>query len=146
MIPIITREHRRLLTIVEKFGPIALSSLRREDKFADTRPLRYRIADMVALQLVRTFHATSRGRALMVDITSVGVQALAAPQGLTADEATAQRAHLYQGGTYDGKELRPFTARPGAVRAFALPSVVDGKPVERRLPISLASAGEERPR
>jgi hypothetical protein len=39
------------------------------------------------------------------------------------------------GDSYAGAELRPFSGRPGAMRAFELPSLVDGQRVERRAPI-----------
>jgi hypothetical protein len=32
--------------------------------------------------------------------------------------------------TYSGKELRPFQGRPGAMDAYNLPSMVDGKRVK----------------
>jgi hypothetical protein len=38
-------------------------------------------------------------------------------------------------GSYNGAELRPFSGRPGAMRAYELPSLVDGQRVERRAPI-----------
>lgn len=41
------------------------------------------------------------------------------------------RNSTMRGKFYDGAELRPFEGRPGAMRAYSLPSVVQGKPVER---------------
>lgn len=35
---------------------------------------------------------------------------------------------------YNGAELRPFEGRPGAMDAFALPSLQAGKRVERKKP------------
>jgi hypothetical protein len=35
---------------------------------------------------------------------------------------------------YDGRELQPFTGRPGAMRAFELPSIQNGERVERARP------------
>ena len=35
---------------------------------------------------------------------------------------------------YTGEELRPFEGRPGAMDAFALPSLQAGKRVERKKP------------
>ncbi len=32
--------------------------------------------------------------------------------------------------TYNGKELKPFSGRPGAMDAYSLPSMVDGKRVQ----------------
>ena len=34
-------------------------------------------------------------------------------------------------GTYDGAELRPYQGRPGAMDAFALPSLINGRRVGR---------------
>lgn len=36
---------------------------------------------------------------------------------------------------YDGRELQPFSGRPGAMDAFALPSIHNGQSVPRRAPI-----------
>lgn len=33
---------------------------------------------------------------------------------------------------YDGSELRPYEGRPGAMRAFALPSLIGGRRVARK--------------
>jgi hypothetical protein len=42
--------------------------------------------------------------------------------------------HPYPGSVYDGAELRPFTGRQGAMRAFELPSLVNGRVVPRAKP------------
>lgn len=42
-------------------------------------------------------------------------------------------------GEYTGGELQPFTGRPGAMDAFRLPSVQNGRPVERRAPVIMGS-------
>ena len=34
-------------------------------------------------------------------------------------------------GLYDGRELQPYTGRPGAMDAYALPSIHNGQRVER---------------
>lgn len=50
-------------------------------------------------------------------------------------------------GTYCGTELRPYTARDGALRAFDLPSVENGKTVPRERPILLGTTKPDaRPR
>jgi len=35
-------------------------------------------------------------------------------------------------GTYDGKELLPYTGRPGAMDAYKLPSLMQGGPEYRK--------------
>jgi hypothetical protein len=47
-------------------------------------------------------------------------------------------------GLYDGRELQPFTGRPGAMDAFTLPSLVDGKRVPRRAPLLISAPPEPR--
>jgi len=60
--------------------------------------------------------------------------------------AAPKQASKYQvpEGHYDGAELRPFSGRPDAMAAFALPSLVDGRRVERRAPLLIASTPEKR--
>ena len=41
------------------------------------------------------------------------------------------RNSTVRGKFYDGAELLPFEGRPGAMRAYSLPSVMQGRPVER---------------
>lgn len=41
---------------------------------------------------------------------------------------------------YNGAELRPFEGRPGAMDAFALPSLQAGKRVERKKPSLIMSS------
>lgn len=43
--------------------------------------------------------------------------------------------HNPKASTYTGQELRPFDSRPGAMDAFALPSVIAGVRTPRALPI-----------
>lgn len=45
-------------------------------------------------------------------------------------------------GTYDGRELQPFTSRPGAMDAFALPSLQGGERTARRPPALITSTPE----
>jgi hypothetical protein len=42
-------------------------------------------------------------------------------------------------GTYTGAELQPYTGRPGAMDAYALPSLSDGQRVPRRAPIIIGA-------
>lgn len=37
--------------------------------------------------------------------------------------------------TYDGRDLRPYTGRPGSLHAFTLPSIQNGQRVDRRPPM-----------
>lgn len=46
---------------------------------------------------------------------------------------------------YDGAELRPFTGRPGAMDAFALPSLRFGKRVYRRDVDLISTTSKEQP-
>lgn len=43
--------------------------------------------------------------------------------------------HARKADTYNGAELRPFSSRPGAMDAYALPSVINGVRTPRALPI-----------
>jgi hypothetical protein len=45
---------------------------------------------------------------------------------------------------YDGAELRPYTGRPGAMRAFELPSLVNGVRIERTRPALINAIPERR--
>jgi hypothetical protein len=38
---------------------------------------------------------------------------------------------VFKRGMYDGKELRPFTGRPGSMDAYALPSLHMGQTYQR---------------
>lgn len=40
-------------------------------------------------------------------------------------------ANMHTRGTYDGAELRPFDGRPGAMDAYHLPSLRNGRRVRR---------------
>lgn len=53
-------------------------------------------------------------------------------------QVAAPRTSVVEG-DYDGAELRPFTARPGAMDAFAKPSLQGGQVVERRPPVLMGS-------
>lgn len=43
--------------------------------------------------------------------------------------------HHRTSSSYDGRELQPYQGRPGAMDAFALPSIVNGVRTPRTLPI-----------
>ena len=55
----------------------------------------------------------------------------------------AQSRQPVTAGPYGGAELRPFTARPGAMQAFTLPSLQGGQRVERRIPMLMGSSVPE---
>lgn len=48
------------------------------------------------------------------------------------ERVTNASQHLRDPGTYDGAELRPFEGRPGAMDAYGLPSLIQGRRVWRR--------------
>lgn len=48
------------------------------------------------------------------------------------ERVTNASQHLRDGATYDGAELRPFEGRPGAMDAYGLPSLIQGRRVWRR--------------
>lgn len=58
--------------------------------------------------------------------------------------ARAEPARLFPRELYDGKELRPYEGRPGAMRAFELPSLVNGVPVPRPRPALITARGDQR--
>lgn len=47
-------------------------------------------------------------------------------------------------GSYDGAELRPFSARQGAMDAFALPSLANGQRIQRKAPCIMSITQLER--
>ena len=51
-----------------------------------------------------------------------------------ADQSIKTPANMIDklAGKYDGKELRPFTGRPGAMDAYKLPSLMHFGPVYRK--------------
>lgn len=70
-------------------------------------------------------------------ITNVGTQK--APAYFLNDKEQADQSaslanirHAVHNTTYGGAELRPFDGRPGAMDAYKLPSVVNGKEIEPR--------------
>lgn len=46
-------------------------------------------------------------------------------------------------GTYEGRELQPFTGRPGAMDAFRLPTLENGRRVPRKAPALISSKSQE---
>lgn len=54
------------------------------------------------------------------------------PSGGFAKADIPIRNSTVRGKFYDGAELRPFEGRPGAMRAYSLPSMMQGRLVERK--------------
>lgn len=63
-------------------------------------------------------------------------------RGWTAPEASTDPRVRFPDGLYDGRELHPYCGRPGAMDAFALPSLVDGVRVPRRAPMLVGESLE----
>jgi len=70
-------------------------------------------------------------------------EAKAPAASVKVDVVAPPRPPMKQG-DYDGRELQAFVGRPGAMDAFALPSVHNGQRVERRTPLIMASAPDPR--
>lgn len=74
-------------------------------------------------------------------ITDEHRAAMAAAAARVDEEArqAMQQAEASKSRSYDGRELRPYAGRPGAMDAYALPSLDNGRRTPHRPPISLAS-------
>ena len=59
------------------------------------------------------------------------LQARARAQHRSRERAAERISNAGMRETYDGAELRPFDQRAGAMQAFALPSVINGRVVAR---------------
>lgn len=57
-----------------------------------------------------------------------------------------EKADEVPAGQYQGRELRAFSARPGAMDAFALPSMRNGQREPHRAPVLMGVANPERRR
>lgn len=141
----LTQGMRRLLALVAEIGPVSLAVLSREEcEESIQRSLRERVNDLRGLSLLRGYKPRL-GSVMLVEITDAGRTALAADGASAAAAAAAAPAPIVcqvaaqrdrsTDGQYDGRELQPYTGRPGAMRAFHLPSLQNGTPVERRAPI-----------
>lgn len=58
-----------------------------------------------------------------------------APAAQAPRYVTGPAANLFERSTYCGAELRPYTGRPGAMDAYRLPSLVNGKAAPRVAPM-----------
>lgn len=94
----------------------------------------------LAIDVVRRHIAKICIRDLAHNVTGNKVHAAYAWGG---NPATSTRPTVEKrgDGTYDGRELRAYCGRPGAMDAFTLPSLQNGKAVPRKAPILMAAAG-----
>jgi hypothetical protein len=151
------------LRVVRKHGPASETLLRGlEPKPAPIEPLPARLADLVGLGLLQRtrgrhggpilFAVTQAGEIALrehdgeaVTLRSVMAAATEYPTPTVAPGIGEPRRYVKRD-NYDGAELRPYTGRGAeALRAFTLPSLVNGKRVERtRAPTILASTKPDR--
>jgi hypothetical protein len=64
--------------------------------------------------------------------------------GPPPNAATAPVAVPVKAGDYDGAELRPYNGRPGAMDAYALPSLRNGQRMARTRPMLIGPSTEPR--
>jgi len=88
--------------------------------------LRCRVGELRDLKLVELGRGrgSQRGQAV-ITCTAAGEAVAAAP-------AYVPTIHTRHSGRYEPRELAPFAARPGAMDAFGLPSMENGRQVQRR--------------
>lgn len=147
------------LRLVGLRGPASLAILRGAEREPVTsEPLLARLVDLVGLELVQRSRR-QKGGPVLYALTAAGTAALREHdrQNAAAEPAPAPAADPAPGivGTsrtyvkppnYDGAELRPYMGRGlGALRAFTLPSLVNGVTVERKgAPLIMASTKPDR--
>ncbi len=71
--------------------------------------------------------------------TSAAGTAYARSSNASSTTAPAAPRSAFGSGTYTGAELQPYTGRPGAMDAYALPSLSNGQRVPRRAPIIIGA-------
>lgn len=146
------------LRVVQKHGPASLALLRRaEPRPVPAEPLLDRLSDLVGFGLLQRSRK-QRGGPVLYALSKAGASALRkhdgapapapAPAAVTvAPPAPCAPRYFAKAGNYDGAELRPYTGRPGALDAYRLPSVVNGRQVERvRAPIIVGGTKPDRVR
>lgn len=91
------------------------------------------------LDLVRKILANMRKQGTAVNVGTLHAPAYRTPERRqeSAPAALANPRTVTGRGPYEGKELRPFDGRPGAMDAFLLPSVVNGQRTEPRRPVAM---------
>lgn len=93
------------------------------------------LANIAAAGDAHNAHAGMRGAALYV--FGPAPRAVAA----TPEQRTTSWSNA---GDYDARELQPYTGRPGAMRAFELPSLVNGERLPRTAPAIMGARPEVR--
>lgn len=129
-----------VLRQIAAFGPITIRDLDQLDELAGILPAsgaKAAVGSLTSHQLVDGEFIHSR--ATKFTISNAGRRALNALAHGPNDAPVAQPRSAIGEGTYSGEDLRPYTGRTGALTPYALPSIVNGSPVDRVRPISLAS-------
>lgn len=134
----LTPTERALLVIVDEMEPVNTSELLAApeiEPLLSTPGFTVR-GSMVTLARNGYVEGTKHHKNLTrYSLTLAARRALSASQGggSIAEPRTAPS------GGYDGRELRNSCARPGAMDAYALPSIEGGRLVNRRAPTSMGS-------
>jgi ribosomal protein S25 len=110
------------------------------------------IAPLTAVEVAaRCEIAPALARGVLNHLAEIGLIENVTPHTLPAHYAMRIRvaapppaAAWRDGDDYDGRELRPYVGRPGAMRAFELPSLVDGTRTPRRPPILIGESLERK--
>jgi hypothetical protein len=83
-------------------------------------------------------------KASKYSLTAKALRTLNAIDRTEPSHTFAQPRYPVTEGHYDGRELRPFTGRIGALAPFDSPSCENGMPVPRKRPLSLGNGPEKR--
>jgi hypothetical protein len=131
------------LRLIAAHGPIATAMLKQLAPFdGSSERCKRAVQSLKASGLVD--HLTPAVGDLRYAINAAGKRFLRAlAQNQTADNPAPPRESRV-GGHYDGRDLRAYTARPGALDAFRLPSLQGEHIVPRARPVSLASRQDVR--
>lgn len=120
--------NRALLTLIADQGPLSAGEIGQywsQAEYAeafrghDTSRLRQRIAELREALLLRSVKGSSL-QPTRYAATPVAIRMLAHNHAVAASRSAQDTT------PYDGAELRPYTGRPNAMRAFELPSLVNG--------------------
>lgn len=141
----ITADALALLRVICTHGPVTLAVLRGQDPLPGHQvAFKARVLDLRAKGYARAHKPTTPHKPSVLTVTPKGREAIAAADGTAPPKPARTRPiHTVHQSTkydsYDGAELRPYTGRgPEAMRAFTLPSLVNGRRVEARSLISIA--------
>ena len=151
---VLTIHQAATLKIAQAFGPATLAIIHRyaPDPKPRSDALRARLEALARMGLIGK---TTPGKSLapVYGITGKGRRALGAHNDKPALRLErsprsmhfSEPANYLRPGSYNGAELRPFDGRPGAMDAFQLPSLVDGRQVERvRAPRPMAASSQDK--